>query len=324
MPALVAAAYPGRTYFQRDWPWPSLQASRGDGGNNQPAEPWFYEQARILGGGSSINGICADRGSPYDYDDWVAKGAHGWGWADMLPYFKKLESDADFGEPLHGTSGPVPIRRHHRSDWTGFTNAIAKFFAAMGFEAQEDQNGQWADGVFPTTHNLDQQGRGAGAAWAYLSPAVRRRPNLTILTCTLLDRLVIAGGSVQAAQFNRHGQAITITAREGILSAGALQTPIVLMRSGVGPGAHLAEHGIDVQASRPGVGENLHERPGVGIAGYLHPSARLPSGDRHHLLALLRYSSGLDGARRAICMLLFRRAAGGTRSDCGSARWVSG
>ena len=295
IPALLASPYPGRTYFQTEWLWPSLQASRGDSGTNQPTQPWFYEQARLLGGGSSINGICANRGSPYDYDEWAAKGAHGWSWPEVLPYFKKLETDADFGEPLHGRSGPVPIQRHRRADWTGFTRTVAKVFAEMGYAMQEDQNGPWADGVFPTTFNVDQQGRRGSAALVYLSPEVRRRRNLTILTDTPLDQLVIAGGRVQSARFTHDGGTITIAARQVIVSTGALQSPVVLMRSGIGPGAHLADHGIAVQADRPGVGENLQEHPNIGVSGYLHPSARLPQREAHHLQALLRYSSGLEG-----------------------------
>ena len=130
----------------------------------------------------------------------------------------------------------------------------------------------------------------------YLSPEVRKRPNLTVLTETPLDRLVIAGGRVEAARFTRNnGENFTVTARQVIVSAGALQSPVVLMRSGIGPGAHLAEHGIAVQVDRPGVGENLQEHPNIGISGYLHPSARLPSREVHHLQALLRYSSNIDG-----------------------------
>jgi 5-(hydroxymethyl)furfural/furfural oxidase len=295
IPALLASPYPGRTYFQTEWLWPSLQASRGDSGTNQPTQPWFYEQARLLGGGSSINGICANRGSPYDYDEWAAKGAHGWSWPEVLPYFKKLETDADFGEPLHGRSGPMPIQRHRRTDWTGFTRTMAQVFAGMGYAMQEDQNGSWADGVFPTTFNVDQQGRRGSAALVYLSPEVRRRRNLTILTHTPLEQLVIAGGRVQSTRFTRGDETINISARQVIVSTGALQSPVVLMRSGIGPGAHLADHGIAVQADRPGVGENLQEHPGVGVSGYLHPSARLPQREAHHLQALLRYSSGLEG-----------------------------
>ena len=89
IPSVLASPYPGRTYFQQEWLWGSLQASRGDSGTNQPTEPWFYEQARLLGGGSSINGICANRGSPYDYDEWAAIGANGWSWSDVLPVLQE-------------------------------------------------------------------------------------------------------------------------------------------------------------------------------------------------------------------------------------------
>jgi 5-(hydroxymethyl)furfural/furfural oxidase len=293
MPPELASAYPGRTHFEPDWLWP-LKASRGDNGGNRPSEAWLYEQARILGGGSSINGICANRGSPYDYDEWAAKGAHGWSWSDVLPFFKKLETDADFGEPLHGTAGPMPIRRHNPAHWTGFTRAAAQIFGDMGYAVHEDQNGRWADGVFPTAVNVDRQGHRASAALVYLSPDVRRRPNLTVLTATLLDKLTISGGRVQSARFERDGEVGMITARQVILCTGALQSPVVLMRSGVGPGAHLAEHGVRVEVARPGVGENLQEHPAVRVAGFLHPSARLER-EGHHLQALLRYSSGMDG-----------------------------
>src|SRR3954451_12708233 len=139
IPQALASAYPGRTHYKADWLWPSLVASRGDTGGNEPATPSFYEQARILGGGSSINGICANRGSPDDYDEWAAQGAHGWNWSEVLPYFKKLGTDADFGEPLHGKSGPLPIRRHGPADWTGFTRTMVQIFAEMGNPLHEDQ-----------------------------------------------------------------------------------------------------------------------------------------------------------------------------------------
>ena len=296
IPSVLASPYPGRTYFQQEWLWGSLQASRGDSGTNQPTEAWFYEQARLLGGGSSINGICANRGSPHDYDEWASIGAHGWSWPDVLPYFKKLETDADYGEPLHGKSGPVPIQRHRQKDWTGYTRIMAKIFTDMGYAMHEDQNGTWTDGVFPTTFNVDLNGRRGSAALVYLSPEVRRRPNLTVLTESPLDRLVIAGGRVEAARFTRgDGETFVVTARQVIVSAGALQSPVVLMRSGIGPGAHLSERGVQVQVDRPGVGQNLQEHPNIGISGYLHQSARLPSREVHHLQALLRYSSNIDG-----------------------------
>src|SRR6185437_2567462 len=113
----------------------------------------------------------------------------------------------------------------------------------------------------------------------YLSPEVRRRPNLTVLTETPLDRLEINGGRVEAAHFTRNGAPFRVTARQVIVSAGALQSPVMLMKSGIGPGAHLADHGIEVKLDRPGVGENLQEHPNIGISGYLRSSARLQSSE---------------------------------------------
>jgi 5-(hydroxymethyl)furfural/furfural oxidase len=293
MPPELASAYPGRTHFQHQWIWPEIRAARGEERSNQPSEPWLYEQARILGGGSTVNGLCANRGAPTDYDEWAAKGAAGWGWADVLPYFKKLETDADFGEPLHGTSGPMPIRRHNPARWTGFTRTMAKIFADDGYAMHEDQNGPWLDGVYSTTINIDDDGRRASAAVVYLSPAVRRRPNLTILTETELEELVITGGRVEGGRFRRNGEAVTITAREVIVCTGALQTPIVLMRSGIGPPPHLAQHQIEVRVARAGVGENLQEHPSIGVAGFLHRGQRLTEPEAHHLQALVRFSSGM-------------------------------
>lgn len=294
-PALLASAYPGRAYFNHGWLWPTLSASRGDTGTNSPGVVGFYEQARVLGGGSSINGICANRGSPDDYDEWEEHGAHGWGWTEVLPYFRKLESDRDFDGPLHGKSGPLPIRRHRREDWTGYTRAVAASFAAMGYPMLDDQNGVWTDGVIPTTHNVDDAGRRASAAVVYLTPEVRRRPNLQIVTETVVEGLVIEGKRAVGVRLKRSGETVTATARQVIICMGALQSPVMLMRNGIGPGVHLRGRGIEVVADRPGVGENLLEHPNIGVSAFLAPSARLPWGEGHHLQALLRYSSGLPG-----------------------------
>lgn len=294
-PADLSSAYPGRSYFSQDWLWSTLAAARGDTGTNHPGAVRFYEQARILGGGSSINGICANRGSPYDYDEWDAAGAHGWGWSDVLPYFRKLESDRDFDGPLHGKSGPIPIGRHRADDWTGYTRAVADSFAAMGYPMLEDQNGAWADGIIPTTYNVDDQGRRASAAVMYLSPDVRRRPNLRIATETLVAGLLFEDRRVTGARLQRGAETTEARARQVIVSLGALQSPVLLMRNGIGAGSHLRERGIAVLSDRPGVGENLLEHPNIGVSAFLAPAARFTPKDLHHLQALLRYSSGLPG-----------------------------
>lgn len=299
VPAAISSPYPGRAYFNQDWLWPGLRVTMGDlggdTGGNAPAEARPYEQARVLGGGSSINGLGTNRGAPADYDGWAAQGAAGWGWADVLPFFRKLEADQDFDGELHGKDGPLPIRRVRRSDWPGFAHAAAAELGAMGYAQLDDQNGPWQDGVLPTAINIDAEGRRAGVAMAYLTPEVRRRANLRILTETDVHGLVLAGGRATGVEIARGGVREVAPAGEVIVSAGAIGTPDLLMRSGIGPAAHLRERGVKVRLALPGVGENLQEHPSIGVSGYLAPAARMPAGDRYHLPGLLRWSSGLEG-----------------------------
>ncbi|RMI16893.1 hypothetical protein EBE87_24975 [Pseudoroseomonas wenyumeiae] len=153
----------------------------GIGTGNQAAEVRPYEQARILGGGSSINGLGTNRGAPSDYDEWAAMGADGWGWLDVLPYFRKLEKDHDFTGPLHGQDGPLPIRRLPRARWSAYARQMERVLGELGCPALDDQNGAWEDGVIPTATNTVVDGTRAGVVAAYLTPEVRRRPNLRIL-----------------------------------------------------------------------------------------------------------------------------------------------
>lgn len=291
VPADIASPYPGRAYFNSDWLWPGLRVSLADAGNAPAAERGF-EQARILGGGSSINGIGANRGAPSDYENWVAMGAAGWGWADVLPYFRKLERDLDIGGELHGTDGPLPIRRVPRAEWSGFVRAAAASFGALGFAQREDQNGAWEDGVFPIAVNLDERGNRASAATAWLDAAVRRRPNLRIRTRAPVARLLVEGGRVAGAVLE---DGATVRAPQTVLTAGAIGSPFLLQRSGIGPGAVLREAGVAVALDRPGVGANLQEHPAIGISAWLAPQARLAPGPRYHIQAIVRASSGMEG-----------------------------
>ena len=294
-PADIASPYPGRAYFNGAWVWPGLSASLGTGAGNQPAAPRPYEQARILGGGSSINGLGTNRGAPHDYDEWAERGATGWGWTDVLPFFRRIETDHDFGGPLHGQDGPLPIRRMPRASWSSYARAVEDMFAAMGYPARHDQNGTWEDGVFPTSINTDAAGQRAGVAAAYLTQAVRRRPNLTIRTGVTVRDIVLAGGRADGVRVMIEGAPRLLRAHRVIVSAGAIGTPVLLMRSGIGPAAHLAARGICVRHDLPGVGQNLQEHPSIGLSGYLRPAARMPAGEHYHLPGLLRWSSGLEG-----------------------------
>ncbi|HWX47328.1 MAG TPA: GMC family oxidoreductase N-terminal domain-containing protein [Roseomonas sp.] len=298
MPRDIASPYPGRAYFNPANTWPGLRVSMGrDPGNTGDATVRPYEQARLLGGGSSINGIGANRGSPHDYAEWVAEGATGWGWDDVLPYFRKLETDLDFAADtaLHGADGPLPIQRVPRRLHTPFAQQVEAELLRHGFIAREDQNGAWEDGIYPITVNLDRDGVRTSTATVYLTEAVRRRPNLTLWTETEAERLLFDSRRATGARLLRQGQPVSVAAPLVIVSAGALHSPALLMRSGIGPGRVLAALDIPVVARREGVGRNLLEHPSIGMSAFIRPEARLPAGDRYHIQSILRWSSGMAG-----------------------------
>src|SRR5690349_4071219 len=195
-PAEIRDSYPGTAYFDPRFHWTELKVRTQVVSHNNPqaAPPPLrkYEQARVLGGGSSINGQLANRGAPTDYDEWEARGAEGWGWKDVLPYFRKLETDLDFDGEYHGKSGPIPIRRIMPKDWNGHAKAVAEAFRQAGYEFLPDQNGEFRDGYFPITISNAEEQR-VSAAIGYLDAETRRRDNLTISTNTQMQSLLFEG-----------------------------------------------------------------------------------------------------------------------------------
>jgi 5-(hydroxymethyl)furfural/furfural oxidase len=299
VPAAIASPYPGRAYFNPDWTWPALKAAMGsDTSNSAPRVIRPYEQARLVGGGSSINGIGANRGAPSDYNEWSDVGADGWSWSDVLPYFRKLERDQDYGarDPLHNNDGPLPIRRIPRAQHAGFARAVERELGARGYASHDDQNGRWEDGVFPIAVNLDEHGERASTATAYLTESVRRRPNLVLWTQTRADRVELEGRRVVGTVLQRPQGAVRVLSRLVIVSAGALHSPALLLRSGIGPASALSRVGIPVAVAREGVGRNLQEHPSIGVSAFLPPASRLPRGEHYHIQSILRWSSGLEGA----------------------------
>ncbi|MFZ6764957.1 GMC family oxidoreductase [Pseudoroseomonas sp. WGS1072] len=298
MPRDIASPYPGRAYFNAANTWPGLRVGMGrDPGNQGGVTERPYEQARILGGGSSINGIGANRGSPHDYAEWEAAGAAGWGWSSVLPYFRKLETDLDLAgdTALHGAEGPLPIQRIPRALHTGFARQVEAELNRQGHASREDQNGAWEDGVYPITVNLDRDGLRTSTATVYLTEAVRRRPNLTIWTGTRAEAVLFEGRRARGARLRRGAELLEVAARLVIVSSGALHAPALLMRSGIGPGRALAGLGIAVVAAREGVGRNLLEHPSIGMSAFIRPEARLPGGERYHIQSILRWSSRMEG-----------------------------
>ncbi len=310
-PADVLASYPGRAYFNPDFTWPGLTVLLGGASTNDPEnrKRARYEQARILGGGSSINGLIANRGAPTDYDGWEEMGATGWNFASVLPYFRKLERDLNFGGEYHGKEGPITIRRYPTEDWAGFVKIVADVLGKRGLPIVPDQNGKWEDGVMPVPTSIDEQDQRVSCAMAYLTPAVRRRPNLTIRTETFIRRILFEGTRAVGAEISRGGADETVRGREIILTCGAIHSPAMLMRSGVGAPDELAKHGVPVVAALPGVGRNLIEHPSVSVSCYLDRAGRLTNLDRHHTQAQVRFSSRLPGCPPGdMCMAVLARS----------------
>lgn len=293
-PADILDTYAGRALGNRGYFW-DLNVRRGDEVPYLGAAaraPMRYEQARVIGGGSSINGQVALRGIPQDFDRWHALGAAGWDWQGVLPYFRKLESDPDFGGPLHGSSGPIPIRRFFREQWDQFTLGVARQWERAGFTYLPDMNGMFDDGFAPIPVSNDGARR-VSTACGYLTDAVRARANLRILARTEALRVVLEGTRAIGVEVRDADDARrVIEARNVVLSAGVFRSPFLLLASGIGPGAHLSERGVPVALAREGVGLNLQDHPLLSISSYLSRQARANGASRRNF-AYLRYTSGL-------------------------------
>ena len=298
VPPEVLDSYPGTAYFDPRFHWTQLKVRTEVVSHNNPNDSLpplrKYEQARILGGGSSINGQLANRGSPADFEEWVSRGARGWGWKDVLPYYKKVERDMDFDGAMHGKEGRIPVRRIFPDLWNEHAKAAADALKAAGFEYLPDQNGEWQDGYFPLTISNAYERR-VSAAIGYLDPATRQRSNLTIVTNAQVSELLFDDKCCVGVVARINGARTEFRAREVILSCGAIHSPAHLLRSGIGPVGHLSDLGIEVRSALAGVGQGLMDHPSISVSAYVKPHARVNELTRRHIQVGLRYSSRLPG-----------------------------
>jgi 5-(hydroxymethyl)furfural/furfural oxidase len=300
VPEQILDSYPGTAYLDPRFHWTELKVTTEVIPHNRPEEKRpplrKYEQARVLGGGSSINGQLANRGAPTDYDEWEARGAAGWNWTNVLPYFKKVERDMDFDGPWHGKEGRIPVRRIFPDLWPEHAKAVAETFKQAGYQYLVDQNAEFVDGYFPITISNAYERR-VSAAIGYLDPGTRLRENLTISTDTQVSELLFEGNRCVGVKALVQGRPQEFRGNEVILSCGAIHSPAHLLRAGIGPAGHLRDLGIEVRAHVPGVGQRLMDHPAVAIAAFLKPHARIIHDySRRHIYLALRYSSKLDGA----------------------------
>ena len=290
-PADVLDVYP-TSYYNEAYMWPGLRVHWRKAGTS-PAIG--FPQARLMGGGSSVMGMIALRGSPDDFAEWEAAGAAGWGWESVLPYFRRLETDLDYaGGPLHGDSGPVPVRRVPRPQWPPLTTALAHYAEHQQTTILTDLNADFRDGFGPVPISNWPTKRGS-AAICYLTDQVRARPNLTIATEATVTAFRFQDGAVTGLQIRDRNGDHTVAAREVVLAAGAIHSPAMLMRAGIGPAAALGGLGIPIRADLAGVGANLQNHALLFLGAHLCREARQAPTLRTHPTAAFRYSSGLPG-----------------------------
>jgi 5-(hydroxymethyl)furfural/furfural oxidase len=297
-PPEIRDSYPGTVYFDPRFHWTALKVTTQVVSHNNPDEERpplrKYEQARVLGGGSSINGQLANRGAPTDYDEWEARGATGWSWKNVLPYFRKVERDLDFDGPFHGRDGRIPVRRIPQAHWTRHSLAVAEACKLAGHAFVPDQNGEFVDGYFPVTHSNQAEQR-VSAAMGYLDSETRKRANLMISTDTQVRELLFEGTACVGVKALVNGREQEFRGREVILSSGAIHSPAHLLRAGIGPVGHLKEMGIPVLMGLEGVGQRLMDHPSISLSSFVRPGARMNEHTRRHIQVGLRYSSGLPG-----------------------------
>ncbi|MEM6677279.1 MAG: choline dehydrogenase [Pseudomonadota bacterium] len=256
-------------------------------------------RGRVIGGSSSINGMVYVRGHARDFDHWADQGAVGWAYADVLPYYKRLETWHDGGhggDPAwRGKDGPLHISRGTREN--PLFHAFVEAGRAAGYEGTDDYNGEKQEGFGPMEATI-REGVRWSSANAYLRPALAR--DNCSLTRGEVQRILIEDGRATGVELMVDDIPRRLTARAGVvLCASSINSPKILMLSGIGPGAHLAEHGIDVVADRPGVGENLQDH----LELYIQQACTQP-------ITLFKYWSLIGKARVGLEWLLTRKGPG--------------
>lgn len=216
----------------------------------------WWPRGKVLGGSSSINAMCYIRGDARDYDEWAQlSGDARWNWQGVLPYFRRSEGNERGADGLHGNEGPLAVSnlRHHNA----LSQAAIDAATALGYPLSRDFNGpeQAGFGYYQVTQ---KNGARCSTAQGYLKPA-RRRANLSVVTRAVTERVLIAGGRAVGVEYHRHGKRVRAEGGQVILSGGALNSPQLLMLSGIGPAQQLRQHGVRVEVDNAQVGANLQD-----------------------------------------------------------------
>ena len=249
----------------------------------------FWPRGRILGGSSSINAMIYHRGQAEDYDEWQALGNSGWDFDSVLPWFLKSQDQQRGESELHATGGPLSVQDLR------FVNPLSKKFVQAGVQTGQPENTDFNGhqrhgfGIYQVTQ---RNGKRCSSAVAYLKP-VLKRPNLTVLTNAMAERVLIENCAAVGVELTHKGKQRRITGGEIILCGGAINSPQLLMLSGIGPAEHLRENNIQVHHDLPGVGQNLQDH--LDICTLISSSSHQTYDKLNHMLAGLRYFFGKKG-----------------------------
>jgi 5-(hydroxymethyl)furfural/furfural oxidase len=287
VPADIADTFP-TSFFNRDYFWTNQTGAMREG---EPQRP--FPQPKVMGGGSSVMGMISLRGLPSDFQRWEAMGAKGWGWADVEPVYRALTNDLDRDRREQNTPGPYIVKRLARSVWPRFMHGIEAAAGERGLPPVPDVYATQGDGFFalPMAHDDTR----ATAARCYLDAAARARSNLAIVAEAQVERVLIEGAKVVGVRFRSGGKVETIQAGQVVVSAGAINSPALLQRSGIGDPAALRRAGVEPLIGRASVGRNYQNHPMLHFALTLEPASQLRPEQRHYVMTGIRASSKLEG-----------------------------
>ena len=285
---------------QAEWQWPGLMTRR-----TAAQEPRFYWRGKTMGGSSAVNAQIAIRGVPAAFDAWAEAGCEGWAASDVLPLFDAIEDDADTGTaPGIRRGGPLPVFRMPADRWGAVDLALRDAALAAGYRWKPDLNAPDGEGISCNPINL-RDGLRVTTNDGYLEPA-RGRANLTIRGGALVDRVLFDGRRARGVRVRFGDMWEEIEGREIVLCAGAIHSPAILMRSGIGPAAALRALGIGVKVDQPAVGQDLMDHPILRASIDLKPGFRAEGADARHTNCCLTYSSGLaGGGERDMIMIAY-------------------
>ena len=292
------ASTPGGPY---NWSYQAI-------GTAEQQRPMEIARGRAIGGSGSVNGQVFLRGLPEDYDGWAASGNDEWSYRNVLPYFRRLEADADVQDDFHGSNGPIPVLRAARESWHPFQQAFVDTCVAMGYPVDADMNHPESGGVGAAPMN-NPAGIRMSSALAHLASA-RHRMNLTVRGDVAVRRVLFQGNSAVGVEAESGDELFQVFGDEIVLSCSGIASPQLLMLSGIGPADHLRDLDIPVVHDLPGVGRNLRDHPLVYVDTELQPDYVEPDFNGSRIQTMLRFTTSGSPSRNDMQLYVNNVASG--------------